>query len=244
MDAIIIIPARYKSSRLPGKPLVNILGKTLILRVWEQCIKVLNPEYVYIATDDKRIKDHCIKHDMQYIMTSDDCLTGTDRVAEAYQKIGKKYATIINVQGDEPLIKPEDILAVAKAHIMFPKTICCGVSKIKTEEEFRNPNIIKIVTDQFGQLLYASRASIPTNKKLSFEQAHKQVCIYAFSPDSLVWFSSNKKKTLLESIEDIEFLRFLEMGFTIKMIDVSSSSIPVDIPEDIPKVEFALKEEK
>ena len=243
MKTVIIIPARYKSSRFPGKALIDILGQSLVQRVWNQCIKVIDSNQVYIATDDERIKNHCEEAGMQYIMTSENCLTGTDRVAEAQRKITEKYDVIINVQGDEPLVKPNDILKVIKTYQKFANIICCGTCKIKSEEEFRNPNIIKIVKNKDNDLLYASRAAIPTNKNLGFEKAYKQVCIYAFSPSILSVYTSVKKKSPLEEIEDIEFLRFLERGYNIKMVEVSNSSISVDIPEDIYKIKSALKED-
>lgn len=241
MNEVLIIPARYNSSRFPGKALYKIMDKTLIYRVWLKCIEAIFPEMVYIATDDDRIKKHCEENNMQYIMTSKNCLTGTDRVAEAYKKLNKKYETIVNVQGDEPLIDPQDILQVVKGHKRFPDSICCGMCRIKSESEFRNPNIIKIVMNKTNELLYASRAAMPTDKKLRFIEAHKQVCIYAFSPEALDDFSSHRKTTL-EEIEDIEFLRFLEIGYKVKMVKVSENSIPVDVPIDIRKVEKAIKE--
>lgn len=246
MNIVIIIPARYESSRFPGKPLVNILGKSLIQRVWEQCIKIIDSEDVYIATDDSRIKNHCKENNMQCIMTNKECLTGTDRVAEAYNKIGKNYENIINVQGDEPLIKPEDILKVSKYVRYTRYPISCGYCKIKLEEEFRNPNIIKIVNNSKSDLLYASRAAIPTNKNLEFQEAYKQVCVYGFTDFALSSFYNFGKKYgkgNLEKVEDIEILRFLELGEKIKMQEVSSSSISVDVPEDIVKIEEVLKGE-
>jgi len=241
-NTVIIIPARWNSTRFPGKPLVDILGESLIYRVWKQCVKAINFRNVYIATDDDRIKEHCQDHCMQYVMTDKECLTGTDRVYQAYKKIGKDYDIIINVQGDEPLINYKDILKVAKEHEENSFEVCCGVCKIKSEEEFRNPDIIKIIINNDNDLLYASRAGIPTDKKLDFHVAYKQVCIYAFSSYHLNWFYSNRM-TDLERIEDIEILRFLEGEGRIKMVEVSESSISVDIPEDIIKVEEALKGE-
>jgi 3-deoxy-manno-octulosonate cytidylyltransferase (CMP-KDO synthetase) len=240
MNNIIIIPARWDSSRFPGKPLVNILGKTLIQRVWLQCVKAFDSSKVYIATDDRRIRNHCEENGMQYIMTTNDCLTGTDRVAQAYKKLGERHEVVINVQGDEPLVKPEDILKVAGAHSKAANVVCCGTCKVETEEEFRNPNIVKIVKDYNETLLYASRAGIPTNKNLEFEWAYRQVCIYAFSSLALSEFSTTDK-TPLESVEDIEFLRFLDLGYRIEMIEVSDSSVAVDIPDDVEKVENILK---
>ena len=241
MNAVIIIPARYNSKRFCGKSLVNILGKTLIQRVWEKCIQVVDINNVYIATDDNRIEEHCRKNNMSCIMTSTNCKTGTDRVAEAYEKIGKKYQTIINVQGDEPLILPTDIKKVYEEHTKDIFTSCCGMAKINSEEEFRNPNIIKVVTSIDGNLKYASRAPIPTDKKLRFQSAYKQVCIYAFCPSNLFSFRETNR-TPLEKIEDIEILRLLEIGCPVKMVEVSDSSISVDIPEDVNKVINFLKE--
>ena len=241
IDSMIIIPARMTSSRFPGKPLVDILGKSLVQRTWHQCFRAFGSDKTYIATDDERIEKHCEENNMKCIMTSSDCLTGTDRVAEAYGLLKEKCSTVVNVQGDEPLVEPADVLKVYEAHKKSPTTVCCGVCRIKTEEEFKNPNIIKIVTDKDRNLLYASRAGIPTNKKLGFVWAYKQVCIYAFSPAALLDFSS-RSKTPLEEVEDIEFLRFLEMGYTVKMVDVSGSSVSVDVPEDVKKVESVLGE--
>ncbi len=241
MNAVIIIPARWQSSRFPGKPLAKISGKSLIQRVWIKCAIAIDPKRVYVATDDERIRKHCADNNMQYIMTHD-CSTGTDRISQAYKKLKGKYTTIINVQGDEPLIDPEDILKIIEASSRVnPTTMCCGFCKINSEEEFKNPNIIKIITDPENYLLYASRAGIPTNKSLGFEWAYKQVCIYAFSPTALSVFDSGNNRSSLEVVEDIEILRFLDYGYRIKMIEVSESSVAVDIPDDIDKVENILK---
>lgn len=241
MRPLILIPARYDSSRFPGKPLIDILGQSLIYRVWRQCVRFANWRNVYVVTDDERIKKHCQEHCIQYVMTSKDCLTGTDRIAEAYEKIGENYETIINVQGDEPLIDPKDILKIANKHSLNKFDVYCGMSKITSEEEFKSPNTIKVVTNFENNLLYASRAGIPTDKKLRFHSAYKQVCIYAFSSWSLNWFHSNCKSDL-EKIEDIEILRFLENDeCKVKMVEVSNSSISVDVPEDVKRVEEIIR---
>jgi 3-deoxy-manno-octulosonate cytidylyltransferase (CMP-KDO synthetase) len=244
MNAVLIIPARYQSSRFPGKALVDILGKSLIYRTWSRCLNVVPRDSVFVATDDERIKDHCIENGMQYIMTSEDCLTGTDRVAEAYKNVGREYDIIINVQGDEPLMNSEEVVTILEAHKKHKDYICCGVAKIKSEDEFRSPNIIKIIMDGNNNLFYASRAAIPTNKTLGFEWAYKQICVYTFSPESLEAFASQKEKTPLEKIEDVEFLRFLEMGYKIKMVEVSGESMQVDVPDDLLKVSKALIERR
>jgi len=236
MDTVIIIPARYKSSRFPGKPLVKILEKTLIQRVWEQCIQVPHVD-VYVATDDVRIEQHCNEKGMRCIMTSKSCLTGTDRVVEAYKKLRRRYQVIVNVQGDEPLITPEDIIKVYKTN-QLGLDITCGQSKIDNINDFVNPNVVKVVSDASNYMLYASRAPIPTGKNSIFVGAYRQVCIYSFSDFVLEYFSNDR--TFLETIEDIELLRFIENGLKIKMVNVSNNSVAVDVPEDVDRVENIL----
>lgn len=234
MDYLIIIPARFQSTRFPGKPLVDIFGKSMIHRVWEKCVKATSHDKVLVATDDERIIEHCKNNNMEVLLTSNNCLTGTDRLYEVAQK--RKTQVYINVQGDEPLISPEDIKAVIRAAQKEPGITINAMCPIKNETDFRNPNIPKIVTRKDGRLLYMSRSPIPTNKKLEFQFAMKQVCIYAFPYNSLINYGSVKEKTPLENLEDLELLRLLELGFDIKMIEVSGSSIAVDTPQDLEKV--------
>jgi len=240
LKTAIIIPSRYQSSRFPGKPLVDILGKSMIHRVWEQCIQVLPKECVFVATDSKDIAEHCKKYGIQIIMTSSDCLTGTDRVYEASKQINVR--TVINVQGDEPLIKPEDIRAVIAQSEEYPNQIINAMCPILSDDDFRSTTVPKVVFRPDGSLLYMSRSAIPSDKTNSFKKAWKQVCIYAFPQIALEAFSSETSKTPLENIEDIEILRFLELGYDVNMIEVSLSSIAVDVPEDVKKVESAILE--
>jgi 3-deoxy-manno-octulosonate cytidylyltransferase (CMP-KDO synthetase) len=239
MDTAIIIPARYKSSRFPGKPLVDILGKTMIHRVWEQCGKVLPSQNIFVATDSQKIAKHCLKNNIQILMTSPKCLTGTDRVYEASKQI--QADTIINVQGDEPLIDPEDINRVILESKKYPKQIINAMCPISDETDYRSINIPKVVVRKDLQLLYMSRSPIPMDKKNSFSDAWKQVCIYAFPQASLQRFATEESKTPLEFLEDIEILRFLELGYDVKMVEVSSSSIAIDIPDDVKRVERVIK---
>ena len=233
-DYLVIIPARYQSTRFPGKPLADIHGKSMIQRVWGKCAEATNPDRVLVATDDDRILKHCKDHKMQVLLTSNNCLTGTDRLCEVAQK--RKAKVYINVQGDEPLISPEDIKAVIQASQKEPKIITNAMCPINNEIDFKNPNIPKVVTQMDGRLLYMSRAPIPTNKKFEFASAMKQVCIYAFPYDTLIAFGSLKEKTPLEKIEDLEILRLLECGYEVRMIEVSGSSVAVDTPKDLDKV--------
>ena len=234
MKTIVVIPARYQSSRLPGKPLIDICGKSMIQRTYERCIMSTPPKDVYIATDDDRIQRHCEEFSANVVMTPADCLTGTDRLACVAEKIDADI--YINVQGDEPIIDPEDILNVIQAAKQNPKSVINGMAAIEDEESFRNPSIPKVVARPDGRLLYMSRAAIPTTKTLSFQTAKRQICIYAFPHAALEAFAAQRHKTHLENIEDIEILRFLELGFEIHMIELSGQSYAVDTPEDLENI--------
>ena len=231
---VIIIPARYESSRLPGKALKYIEGKTMLQRTFEKCIEALSKQDVYIATDNLKIKKHCEDFGANVLMTSSSCLTGTDRIAEASKYI--KCDVVINVQGDEPIINPLDITKIIDTAREYPGEIINGMAIIETLDEFVNPSIPKVVAGTDGRLLYMSRAAIPTTKKLKFETAWKQICIYAFPVDSLKTFAQQYNKTSLEQIEDIEILRFVEMGYDVRMIKLSGSSFAIDTPEDLKKI--------
>jgi 3-deoxy-manno-octulosonate cytidylyltransferase (CMP-KDO synthetase) len=237
---VVVIPARYQSSRFPGKPLVDLCGQSMLQRVWGQCIKALPADDVYIATDDKQIFEHCEKNGMQVVMTSNSCLTGTDRVYDASKQI--EADIFINVQGDEPLIEPDDILQVLSASARQPNSIINAMCEINSESDFYSSTVPKVVTRPDNSLLYMSRAAIPTDKQHKFQSANKQVCIYAFPKSSLQKFASINEKTPLESIEDIEILRFLELGYEVSMVTVSAASIAIDIPEDVARVEAILNE--
>lgn len=234
MSAAIVIPARYASTRYPGKPLIEIKGKSLIQRVWEKCAEALEPQHVYVATDDDKIAAHCKQNGMQVLMTSSTCLTGTDRVYEASQQL--KYDMIINVQGDEPLVTPEDIRKILAVSIRQKSAVVCGMTQISEESDFRSPTVPKVVCNLNGELMYMSRAAIPTSKAFAFKQAHKQVCIYGFPPDLLKVFYKYGRKTPVEEIEDIEILRFVELGHKVQMVPLSTTAIAVDTPEDVTRV--------
>lgn len=237
-NAAIVIPARFKSSRFPGKPLVDIAGTSLIRRVWQRCVQTLPAKQVYVATDDGRISDHCRAAGIQVVMTSEDCLTGTDRVHQASLQV--EADLYINVQGDEPLVRPADILAVIEAARAHPGAVVNAMCPIGEEHDFRSPTVPKVVTRPDGRLLYMSRAAIPTDKSHAFRRALKQVCIYAFDRPALAAFSGAGAKTPLEAVEDIEILRFLELGFEVRMVEVSQASVAVDVPEDVDRVRAAL----
>jgi len=236
----VVIPARFQSSRLPGKPLINIKGIPMLVRTWMQCAKVIDPNKIFVATDNIEIEDMCKQHDINVIMSSGDCLTGTDRVSEVAKKIDSDI--YINVQGDEPVLNPHDLEKIIDAALKEPNSIFCGYCQISSNEQYKDFNIPKVVVSEQNKLLYMSRSPIPGNKNGSFIKSWRQVCIYAFPKKALEAFVSCKTKTNLEKIEDIELLRFLELGWEVQMIEVSDLSIAVDIPEDILKVEKAIVE--
>ena len=240
MSVAIIIPARYGSTRYKGKPLVKIFGREMVLRVADICSKVVGRNDLYIATDSKKISNVVKKNNFKFIKTSKSCLTGTDRVGQASKKLKAKI--IVNVQGDEPLINPNDIKKIIKAKKKFPNHVICGFDKIHSYENAFSLNLPKVVVNQKNDLVYMSRAAIPGSKKnLKSRNFFKQVCIYAFNKKQLSKYCKKKKKTNLEMVEDIEILRFFDLNIKIKMIKLNSNSIAVDEKNDVKKVEKFLK---
>ena len=233
-DFLLVIPARYKSKRLPGKPLVNLKGIPMIIRTYDQCKKVVHHSKILVATDDKKILNLCKKNNINVMMTSNKCLTGTDRVAEVAKKIKKKF--YINVQGDEPICNPSDIKKIIRTAQKYPNKVINGFTEIKDKKMFNSPHVPKVIFRKDGNLIYMSRAQIPSNKKKTFTRAWRQVCIYSFPYKSLKTFSNLKKKTILEKIEDLEMNRFIEIGHEVKMIELSNRSVAVDTRSDLKKV--------
>ncbi|SFA85626.1 3-deoxy-manno-octulosonate cytidylyltransferase [Azotobacter beijerinckii] len=238
MSHIIVIPARYQSSRLPGKPLVELCGVPMIVRTYRQCLKAAPGENIYVATDNEEIKATCEAVGIQVILTSSECLTGTDRVAEVSRQI--EVDTYINVQGDEPVFNPEDLKALITAAQQHPDDVINGYCTLSDEALFRSSSTPKVVMRPDGRLLYMSRAPIPTNKAHGFDQAWRQVCAYAFPRKALKAFAQTSLKTPLENIEDIEILRFLELGFDVRMIPMTDISVAVDNPEDVKRAELVI----
>jgi len=240
MRHAIVIPARWQSTRFPGKPLTPIAGRPMLDRVYERCVAAIGPSSVFVATDSDAIRDHCARAGMACVMTSSSCLTGTDRVHEAAQRIDADV--LINVQGDEPLIDPADIQQVIRASERMPGAIVNAMCRINDERDYRSRTVPKVVAAPDGRLLYMSRAPIPGDKSGTFRGARKQVCVYAFPGELLARFAACERKTPLEEVEDIEILRFLELGYEVRMVEVSGASIAVDTPEDVTRVEGALRE--
>ena len=235
--AVVVIPARYKSSRFPGKPLAKINGKEMILHVAEKAEISVGKDNVYIATENEDIAHIVRKFGYHVIITSDNCLTGTDRVAEAAKEIDADI--FINVQGDEPMIDPEDIKNVIKLKKENPSYVINCMSKLHPDEDINDKKIPKIICDLKNNLLYCSRSAIPGNKNTLSDIAKKQVCIYGFNKEQLYEFT-DIQKTPLEQQEDIEIIRCLEKGMKVKMVDVDKVSYAVDYPEDILFIEEKL----
>ena len=234
MNLGIIIPARFDSARLPGKPLLPINGKPMIQHTWERCCLALDPSKVFVATDDMRIKSVVSDFGGLVVMTSKDCLTGTDRVAEANLML--QFDLVINVQGDEPLIDPRDITKMIAESVSDPGKVLNGMAEISVETEFFSRSVPKVAFNNAGELLYMSRSPIPGSKLDGFNFGYKQICIYAFPSLLLQNFSGSGRKGKFEIVEDIEILRFIEMGIAVKMVDLDGNNIAVDTPEDYERV--------
>lgn len=233
MKQIIVIPARLGSKRLKDKPLINLKGKTMIERTYLQCSKAINKKNIFVATDSKKIKKLCESKKINCIMTSKKCLTGTDRVAEVAKKI--KVSSYVNVQGDEPIFNPKDIKKLISYSKKYPNDIINGYCKIKSSDLFKSVNIPKVIFDKDKFLLYMSRSPVPGNKKNKFIFGYRQVCAYVFPRKKLLKFKK-KKKTHFENIEDIEILRFLELGYKVRMLKLSDISKSVDTKFDLTRL--------
>ena len=231
----IVIPARYKSNRFPGKPIIDINGIPMVIRVANIASQVVPKENIYIATDDERISDVVEKYGYNYIMTTD-CLTGTDRVAQASRLIDKNI--ILNIQGDEPLLDPNDIRKVINMKLKYSNSVINCMSRFDSTEA-TNRNIPKVVSNFNNDLIYMSRSAIPGTKYGHSKKTYKQVCIYAFTKDELNKFYEyglENGKSQLEWTEDIEVLRFVELGMKVKMVETFGTTQAVDVPDDVDKV--------
>ena len=242
MKFIGIIPARYESSRFPGKPLVDIQGKSMIQRVYEQCLKAkLNR--VVVATDDERIFEHVKNFGGEIVMTSNSHESGTDRIAEAAKILQlSEDAIILNIQGDEPFIDPEDINTLAHCFNEERTQIATLVKVIKDVEILLSSNSPKVALGLRGQALYFSREAIPhlrgVEKKdwLSKQTYYQHVGIYAFKHATLNAISK-LPMGVLEQSEGLEQLRWLENGYSIQTAGITSECIAIDSPEDLIRID-------
>ena len=237
MKVVVGIPSRMGSTRFPGKPLCDIAGMPMIEHCYKRCSLSKYTTDLFVAACDEEIESVVLGFGGKVIMTDPSISRPGLRVAAAAETLDLEDDDIVVVvQGDEPLIEPSDISLIIEKYMESPGKCYCGMSKITNEEDFYNPNIPKVVSSSCNKLIYISRAAIPTTKKLDMIEAKKQVCIYAFTKDSLKEYGLNSKKEENENIEDIEILRLIERGYEVEMVEVSDSSIAVDTPEDLKRV--------
>lgn len=238
MKIIGVIPARYQSSRFPGKPLADICGKPMIWWVYQQCMKVEDFDEVYVATDDDKIFSACTELGVKVIMTSDTHRTGTDRIGEVARKIPADL--IVNIQGDEPLLEPATIKAAIEPFYHNPDLqISNLMAKITDPIDVVNCTVPKVITNRDGIGVYLTRATAPYPKGSLDYAYYKQVCVYGFKPEALQFYCDygmTYGKAKVEAVEDIEILRFIENGYKVQYIEVDSETVAVDTPNDLQKV--------
>jgi 3-deoxy-manno-octulosonate cytidylyltransferase (CMP-KDO synthetase) len=228
---IIVIPARYGSTRFEGKPLAEINGKPMIYHVYQRAKKAKFVDDVIVATDDERIKNAVEKFNGKAVMTSKEHRSGTDRVAEVARSINADI--IVNVQGDEPLISPEAIEQAVMPLIENNNIVMSTLmTKIAKSIEYEDPNTVKVVTDKEGFALYFSRSLVPYPREKERLKVYKHIGIYVYRKNFLLELA-DMPQTSLERIEGLEQLRVLENGFKIKVIETDYNSISVDTPRDL-----------
>lgn len=231
-QAIGIIPARFHSTRLEGKPLADINGKPMIQHVYENVIRSSVLDDALVATDDMRIKEAVENFGGNAVLTSKDHPTGTDRISEVAENLDVQV--VVNIQGDEPFINPGMIDKVVSPLLEDSKLpMCTLMHEIKHKEDFRDPNVVKVVTDRSGFALYFSRSLIPYPRNEQGHHVYENIGIYAYQKEFLLTFSK-LKPAALERSESLEQLRALENGFRIKVVLARDYiSFSVDTPEDL-----------
>ena len=237
-----VIPARFESTRLPGKPLIKIKSREMILRVCDSVSKMEHISDFLVATDDQRILDTVIQEGYSAVMTLASHQSGTDRVAEAARFRDEEY--ILNIQGDEPLLSAKNVDQFIEESLAQEKKfdVATLASPFKDIQDLQNPNSVKVVCDSQERALYFSRSTIPHSepqKVLAAKKALKHIGVYLFLRDSLFWMSSLKPSPL-ERLERLEQLRILENGGSIFVAETPWDSLGVDTAEDLAKAESAL----
>jgi len=237
---IAVIPARYNSTRFPGK-MMEILGnRTIITTTYQNVVETGLFDEVFVATDSELIFDEISKNGGKAVMTGEH-ETGSDRIAEAVQNIDCDI--VINVQGDEPFLKKEPLKQLINVFTKDDKKEVSLASlkiQLKESEEIRNPNNVKVITDNNGFALYFSRSVIPFQRELSYDVTYyKHIGVYAFRKEALLKFSS-LEMTPLEISEKLEQLRYLENGMKIKMVETDFVGIGIDTPEDLEKAKLLI----
>jgi 3-deoxy-manno-octulosonate cytidylyltransferase (CMP-KDO synthetase) len=243
MKVVGIIPARFESSRFPGKPLAIINNKPMIQHVFEQAKKADQLDEVIIATDDSRIEKVVHNFGGKALMTKASHTSGTERCAEIHQKLknkGELFDVIINIQGDEPFIDPKQINLVASCFNEGTVQIATLSKKINNEKELFNPNVVKIISDVEGNAIYFSRQTIPfirgqkTDKWIQLSKHYKHIGIYGYQ-SAVLEKIVNLPPSYLEESENLEQLRWIENGYAIKVKETDIESFGVDVPEDLLK---------
>ena len=242
MNIIGIVPARFGSTRFPGKPLADINGKTMIQRVYEQCTQSSRLSRVLIATDDERIMTHVRDFGGDAIITSPQHQSGTDRCAEVIEKLGaESWDAIINIQGDEPYIHPEQIDLLCSTFDEENTQLATLVKKITSTDELFNHNNVKVVLNKRREAIYFSRSPVPYNRNfpeqewLKYSTYYKHIGIYGYRTQALLDVS-RLAKTNLEITESLEQLRWIENGLVIRAEVTSLESIAIDTPDDLLRV--------
>jgi 3-deoxy-manno-octulosonate cytidylyltransferase (CMP-KDO synthetase) len=240
-----IIPARYASTRFPGKPLVDIAGKTMIQRVYEQASKAESLSKVVIATDDVRIADEVKRFGGEFIFTSTNHQSGTDRCAEVIETL-PGYDIVINIQGDEPFIEPAQIELLASCFTEEKVQLATLIKSIQSQESVYNPNSPKVVIDVNGRAMYFSRSPIPFIRNgepgvwAEKHQFYKHIGIYGYRTESLKAITKLPPSSL-EIAESLEQLRWIENGFYIQTKVTDLETVAIDTPEDLLKLNKLLK---
>ncbi len=235
-----LIPARYKSSRLLGKPLLKINNKTIISMTYLQTCKSKYIDKVYVTTDDERIKQEIESLNGNVIMITDECLNGTERICKALKYISDQYDLIVNIQGDEPYIDPVNIDHMIEKHLSLQKIVCTTLHmEIKNEKELYDYSIGKMVMDNFDHIMYCSRNLIPVTKdgKISNDiKYYAHIGIFIFNREFLLEYM-NHENTPLQITEDIEWLKIMEMGYKIKSyLALNFHEMGVNTQEDYEKL--------
>ncbi len=241
LSAAVIIPARWESTRFPGKPLHPIAGKPLLQHVWERCREARGIERILVATDDRRIAEAAANFGAEVAMTSPNHLSGTDRIAEAARTLPERYRTILNVQGDEPLIAPELITQLAEALRAEPTLEMITAANVFGDgEEIENPNAVKVVLDATGHALFFSRSAIPNARTRGVVPTYRHLGIYGYEAGFLQRFV-HWPPGKLERAEQLEQLRALENGVRVRVLVTAHHSFGVDAPEDVGVIEGKLR---
>ena len=253
MKIVVVIPARLNSSRLPNKVLLDLHGKSVVQRVYEQCLKAENIDEVYIATDSQKVQESCLNFTDKVIMTDETHESGTDRIAQAVESI--ECDAVINIQGDEPFIEPCLIDELANTFRDEETVMISALHKIEKVEDLKNPNVVKVTMDKNSNALYFSRSIIPHHrdewnsllhhhttipKPLKF---YRHLGVYGYTKEFLLKYSK-MEQSYLEKLEKLEQLRVLENGYKIKMIETDYNSIGIDTMEDYEKALEILNDTK